>query len=195
VPHRRSPASGDNTSRAPRFRSATRKIDRDRPAPAPPSDPYPVALALLAARELSAAQLGDRLRRRHFDEPSIDATLARLRGDGALDDGRAAVARARYAALIKHRGRIRTLREVEALGIDREQARAAVNEVFEGLDEAALAERALSRRLKGAVVSDTEMRRLYQYLVRQGFSAHLAAATVKARRRRRSGSDDEDNLE
>jgi hypothetical protein len=58
------------------------------------------------------------------------------------------------------------------MGIDPETAREAVDGVFHEVDEGMLLERALARRLRGGAVvaSAAEYRRLYQYLLRQGFS-------------------------
>ncbi len=143
------------------------------------SDPYPVALALLAGRELSTAQVRDRLHRRGFADAAIEETLARLRDERVIDDRRTALARARQAVLVKHRGRLRALRELESLGIDGACARAVLDEVLREIGEQALVERALARRLRGPITSHAEFRRLYQYLVRQGFGTDLAASTLK----------------
>lgn len=155
----------------PRARRPTRAASSD-------SDPYPVAVALLAGRELSAAQVRDRLHQRGFAKAPVEATLARLRDERLIDDRRTALARARQAVLVKHRGRVRALREIEALGIDRDSARAALDEVLHDVDEHALVERALERRLRGPITRRAEFRRLYHYLVRQGFSSALAVTAL-----------------
>jgi SOS response regulatory protein OraA/RecX len=151
---------------------------RSRPASSE-IDPYPVALALLAGRELSAAQVRDRLHQRGFATAPIETTLARLRDERLIDDRRTALARARQAVLVKHRGRGRAVREIEALGIDKDSARAAIDDVLHDVDEHALVERALERRRRGPIASRAEFRRLYEYLVRQGFSSALAVAALK----------------
>ena len=141
-------------------------------------DPYLLGLTLLARRELCAEQLRTRLRRKAVAPEDIESAIHRLKADGALDDRRTATAYARQAVTFKHRGRLRTLREVERLGIDRTTARAAVDEVFEDIDEQALIERALGRRLKGGITDRAHFRRLYQYLIRQGFDSGLAVAVL-----------------
>jgi SOS response regulatory protein OraA/RecX len=125
----------------------------------------------------------DRLGRRGFATAPIEAALARLREHRVIDDRRTALARARQAVVVKHRGRLRVLREIEALGIDRETARGAIDEVLGDVDEHTLIERALARRLRGPITSRAEFRRLYQYLVRQGFSTGLAVTALKTRAR------------
>jgi regulatory protein len=144
-------------------------------------DPHLIGLTLLARRELCTEQLRQRLRRRAVPDDAIESALHRLREAGALDDRRTATAYARQSVSIKHRGRLRTLREIERLGVDRTTARAAVDEVFEDVDERALIERALRRRLEGGITDRAHFRRLYQYLLRQGFDSDLAVAVLTER--------------
>jgi regulatory protein len=147
---------------------------------------YVAGLTLLARRELAEAQLRTRLARRKFDQEDIDSAVVRLRLEGALDDRRTALACARTAVRLRHHGRVRVLRQIEALGIAREVARQAVAEVFTELDEAELLEQALDRRLRrGADLNDpATSRRVHRYLVGQGFDP--SAVTGLLRRRRAS---------
>ena len=149
-----------------------------------PQNPYIVVLRWLARRELSVAQVRQRLHERGFGHDQIDTTIDRLRVNRALDDRRAALAYARAAVSVRLRGRSRVLRELEALGIDREDASAAVDEVFSDVDETTLLEQALARRLRGPVQDPAHFRQLYQYLLRQGFEPGIAIATLKARARK-----------
>ena len=144
---------------------------------------YVAGLALLARRELAEAQLRTRLARRKFDEEDIDAAVARLRRERALDDRRTALACARTEVRLKHRGRARVARQIEALGIARDIAREAVAEVFAEIDETQLLEQALNRRLRsGAALTDPAVfRRVHRYLLGQGFDS--AAVTAAVRRR------------
>jgi regulatory protein len=137
---------------------------------------------MLGARELSAAQLRDRLRARDFPAAEIEAALARLQADGALDDRRMARACARTALQVKRRGRRRVLRELEALGIDRSIAREAVAEVFADVDERQLIRAALDRRHRGPIADAGQTRRLFQYLTRLGFTPEAITAVLKSRR-------------
>ena len=143
---------------------------------------YVAGLTLLARRELSETQLRDRLARK-FDEEDIDAAVRRLRRERALDDRRTALACARTEVRVKHRGRARVVRQVEALGIARDVARAAVAEVFADIDETELLEQALDRRLRGSVeLSDpAAVRRVHRYLLGQGFDADRVTALLRRR--------------
>jgi regulatory protein len=148
------------------------------------ADAYVTALRLLARRELSEAQVRTRLARRQFEAGEIDAAVARLQGERALDDRRTALACARTEAQVKRRGRLRALRAVEALGIDRELARTAVAEAFRDVDEDAVIQQVLERRLRhgGSLDDPATLRRMQRYLLAQGFDA--GTITVALRRHR-----------
>ena len=144
---------------------------------------YVAGLTLLARRELAEAQLRRRLARRKFEPEDIDAAVTRLRGERALDDRRTALACARTEMRLKHRGRARVVRQVEALGIARDVARDAVAEVFAEVDETELLQRALERRLRhGMDVSDPAVfRRVHRYLLGQGFDPGRVTALLRTR--------------
>ena len=151
------------------------------------NDTYVAALKMLAGRELSEAQVRQRLARRRYDQQSIDAAIARLKADGGLDDARAAGAIARSLTTLKKRGKLRVRREIEAAGIPPAIARRAVDEAFASLDAEALLSAALARRLRAGVriADDKEFQRLYRYLLAQGFEADQVVAAL--RKRSRSG--------
>jgi regulatory protein len=147
-------------------------------------DAYTTALTLLGRRELSASQLRDRLTRRQFGADEIDTVIDRLTRDRTLDDRRVALASARMAATIKGRGRRRVLQYVQQQGVSAEVAAAAVTEVFGEVDEDALLDRALEKRLRGTVPASLDARskaRLVRQLITQGFEP----AAVFARFRRK----------
>ena len=150
------------------------------------ADAYITGLRMLARRELSEAQVRQRLTRKEFQPDEIDAAVERLRSDRSLDDRRTAFACARTEALVKRRGRLRVLRQVESLGIDRDLARTAVAEVFADVDEDAVIESAIDRRLRGAVTSrptPADLRRVQQYLLRQGFDTGKVNTAIRRRAR------------
>jgi SOS response regulatory protein OraA/RecX len=143
---------------------------------------------------MSEFQLRERLARRAFGSSETDEAVNRLRAAGVVDDRRVAVAAARTEALIRHHGRLRISRALSAMGIARDVAADALDEVFGQVDEAALLEGALARRLHGpgaAVVDRGHFRRLHQYLVRLGFPADEVTALL--RRRSRKGAVPEED--
>lgn len=154
-------------------------------------DAYTQALTWLARRELSERQVRDRLSKREYENDAIDTAVTRLKAERALDDRRVALACARTAVRLKGRGRERVRRSIESLGISRDLARAAVDEVFGEIDESALIDRALDKRwprvTAAAPAPDAvrrELQRIYQALVRQGFPTDRV---MQAIRRRKSG--------
>ena len=155
---------------------------------------YVAGLKMLGQRELSEAQVRTRLARKQFDSDDIDSAVARLRRERALDDRRTALACARTEVRIKHRGRARVLRQVESLGIARTVARAAVAEVFGELDENALLEQALERRLRRGPLTDlATARRVHRYLLGQGFDPARVSSLIRGRIKNiRSINNDDD---
>lgn len=136
---------------------------------------------MLARRELSSAQVRDRLTRKGFAESEIEDAVRRLGAEGAIDDCRAAAAYAHQSVTVKFRGRARTLQELCARGISRSDAAVAVEQAYSALDEAVLLDRAIRRRLDGQIQSRAQFRRLYQALLRQGFDGSAVATALLAR--------------
>jgi regulatory protein len=153
---------------------------------------YLDALHLLARRELSIRQVRDRLRDREHDTADIDRAIEHLIETKALDDERVANAYVRTALKIKGRGRLRIQRELQAIGIDRDIASQAVADAFGDVDERTLISAAIRKKLRGKAKLDSpaEYARLYQFLMRQGFSPGGVTAALRSYRR---GTTD-DNL-
>jgi len=143
---------------------------------------YLAWLKMLARRELSEAQVRQRLARRDYDAEAVDAAIAKLKDNRSLDDVRVAGAIARTETGIRKRGRLRVRRQIEAAGIAPSIAERAVNEVFDTLDTDALLAAALQKRLRGRdrIADQREFARLFRYLLGQGFeSDRIRAALVR----------------
>jgi regulatory protein len=142
---------------------------------------YVDALRMLGRRELSEAQIRQRLARREHEPDAIDAAVALLLEERAIDDARVAAAIARTETGIRKRGRLRVRRKIESAGISPATARHAVDEVFGALDDDGLLESALAKRLRGgaAIADEREFNRLYRYLVGQGFEPDRVLARLK----------------
>ena len=148
---------------------------------------YADALRLLARRELTEKQLRDRLLDRDHSREEIDRVIAHLLESRTLDDERVARAYARTASGVKGRGRLRVMRELTEMGVARQTATEAVAEVFADVDERGLIAKALQKKMRGRprIADPAEHARLYQYLMRQGFTpAAIVAALRKAGGRR-----------
>jgi regulatory protein len=144
-------------------------------------DTYVAALGMLARRELSEAQLRQRLTRRQHDPEAIDAALTRLKSEHSLDDERVARAIARSETGVKKRGRYRVARQIEAAGIAPAIAKRVVDETFATIDADSLLNESLARRLRGRMRLDDarEFQRLYRYLVAQGFEPDRVMALLR----------------
>jgi regulatory protein len=146
-------------------------------------DTYLTALKMLGRRELSEAQLRQRLLRRQHAPDAIEAALTRLKSDRSLDDERVAGAIARSETNLKKRGRYRVTRQIEAAGIAPSIAKRVVDETFAAIDGDDLLVQALGRRLRGrtSIADDREFQRLYRYLVAQGFEPDRVLALLRSR--------------
>jgi len=145
---------------------------------------YTDALKLLARRELSEAQVRQRLARRRHDPDAVDAAIERLREEKAIDDIRVAEAIARSETALRKRGKLRVRLQIERAGIAGSTARRVVDDVFADLDADALLDAALAKRLRrGEDIADDRMfNRLYRYLLGQGFDPDRVMALLRTRR-------------
>jgi regulatory protein len=152
------------------------------------ADAYLSALRMLAVRELSEAQVRQRLARRGHAAEEVDAAVARLKAEGSIDDARVAAALARSETGLRKRGRLRVNRRLEAAGIAASVARRAVDQVFADIDADALIAAALEKRLRHrtTIADDREFQRLYRFLLGQGFESDRILALL---RRRKSHGD------
>ena len=150
---------------------------------------YLDGVRMLSRRELSEAQVRERLGRRQHPADAIDHAVQRLRDERALDDARVAAAIARTETGIRRRGKIRVRLQMERAGIARSVANAAIDEVFSALDGEALIEAALRKRLRGReeIEDDREWQRLFRFLIGQGFESDRVSATLRRLRKKRPG--------
>ena len=138
---------------------------------------------MLARRELSEAQVRQRLARKGHEEDAVDAAVARLISERAIDDARVAAAIARTETSIRRRGKLRVRRQIEHAGIAATTARRAVDEVFGDIDGDAQLQASLAKRLRGrdTIADEKEFQRLYRYLVTQGFETDHVMRALKVR--------------
>ena len=141
---------------------------------------------MLARRELSEAQVRQRLASRGESQDAIDEAVARLKSERSIDDERVAGAIARSQASGRQRGRRRVLQQIEAAGINKSIAARAADEVFQELDPDALLAASLEKRLRGRdrIADDREFQRLFRYLSAQGFESDKILAHLRKYQRR-----------
>jgi regulatory protein len=147
---------------------------------------YVDGLKMLARRELSEKQVRERLARKGHEREAIDEAIARLGEERALDDTRVAEAIARTETSIRRRGKLRVQMQIQRAGIDKAVAKRAVDEVFGAIDDEALIEASLNKRLRGrdTIADDREFQRLYRYLAGQGFESDRIMRVLSPRRRK-----------
>jgi regulatory protein len=150
-------------------------------SPKPRASAYVDGLRMLARRELSEAHVRQRLLRKGHDPDAVDAAVDRLRAERAIDDVRVAEAIAHTETIVRRHGKLRVRRQIEQAGIAPATARSAIDSVFDGLDDAALLDAALAKRLHGRdqIADENEFRRLFRYLVGQGFEPDRVMAILK----------------
>ena len=140
------------------------------------------AVKLLAAKPRSIAELRERLLQgRQPNEAAVETVIARLREYGYLDDERFAFG---YASLkVKQRpiGRQRLQRDLMFKQVNREAADEALDLVYAETSEADLIERAIEKhtRLRGRPKDRVEAKKLFDHLLRQGFSFELVSQKVQ----------------
>ena len=144
---------------------------------------------MLARRELSEAQVRQRLTRKEHDAAEIEDAIRRLRAERAIDDLRVADAIARRETSVRRRGALRVRMQIERAGIERSVARRAADAAVAAIDDEALMESALQKRLRGRTRIDDvrELHRLHRYLISQGFEPERALNRLNRLRRSRSG--------
>jgi len=142
---------------------------------------YVAALQMLAGRELSEAQVRQRLVRRKYESSDIDSAIERLKAGGYIDDARAAAVIARRETTVRRRGKARVNNRLRAAGIAATVADRAIEQVFKDVDADALLDASLERRLRGRtrIENDKEMQRLYRYLIGQGFEGERVLAKLR----------------
>jgi regulatory protein len=148
---------------------------------------YIDGLKMLARRELSEQQVRQRLARKQHEPDDIDTAIARLRDERALDDSRVAEAIARMETSIRKRGKMRVRQQIARAGIANSTAKLAIDEVFATIDDEALLQASLEKRLRGreTIADDREFQRLYRYLVGQGFESDRVLKALNARKPKR----------
>lgn len=146
-------------------------------------DAYVAGLTLLARRELSEAQVRQRLVRKGHSVEAVDSAIERLTGERALDDARTAEAIARTEVTVRGRGRLRVSQRIQSAGIASATAKRAVEQVYADLDPDALLAGALDKRLRGrsTIADERERNRLYRYLIGQGFESDRVIAVLRKR--------------
>jgi regulatory protein len=137
-------------------------------------------LAALGRRGFARRDLERRLVHRGHPREAARAAIERASAAGLLDDREFALS---YAQVKSARGRgpARLLRDLFAMGVDREVADEAIAAAWAGEDTQANAALALARKRAaqlGEIPRPAKRRRLLAYLARRGFAGHEVGAIV-----------------
>jgi regulatory protein len=134
------------------------------------------ALNFLGYRARSEKEARDRLRRYGYGEGTLEGVIGRLKELGYLDDEEFA----RYVAREKARryGPRRISAELRKSGVDAELTRTVVDQEFSQRSEIEEARSIAAQRYNvGGSVAD--VRRVYGFLVRRGYSSEVCAAVAR----------------
>ncbi|MGH9855622.1 MAG: regulatory protein RecX [Blastocatellia bacterium] len=140
------------------------------------------ALRLLAYKPRTVAEMRVRLLEKDWAEESVvDQVVARLEELGYLNDEEFAANFANSRLTAKPIGRTRLRRDLQRKKLPAQVVEQSLNEAYEQQSEEELIERAIKKRLrlKGAPETREEAKKLFDYLMRRGFSYDLIVRKVR----------------
>jgi regulatory protein len=154
-----------------------------------------VALRLLKTRPRTGGELKRELIRRKYRAEAIGSVLADLESAGFVDDRLFARLWVKERIEKKGFGRRRIAAELLSKGVGREIVEEEIEAGFDREDEAEVAERAARVRLRRlqSVPLETMKRRIYTYLLRNGFSSDIASEATRSVMEIFGGDDADDN--
>ena len=141
------------------------------------------AVKLLAAKPRSVAELRERLlQRKGTSEAVVETVIDRLREYGYLDDERYAFSYASSKVKQRPVGRRRLERDLKFKQIENNVAEEALELVYAETPEEQLIDRAIEKRirLRGRPKDRAEAKKLFDHLLRQGFSFDLVSEKVRS---------------
>ena len=148
--------------------------------------PYEKTLArafnLLSAKPRSIAELRDRLLEKKWaEEEAVTRVIARLQELGYLNDEQFAEQYANSRLAAKPLGRSRLRHDLQRKKVSPTVINQALEDVYTEHDEGALIDQAIAKRtrLRGKPTTREESKKLFDYLLRLGFSYDLVIRKVR----------------
>jgi len=141
------------------------------------------AVKLLAAKPRSTAELRERLlETKGASKTAVEEVVTRLSEYGYLDDERYAFGYASLTIKQKPVGRKRLERDLMLKKVERKTADEALDIVFNETSEEQLIDRAIEKRLRlrGRPQTREDAKKLFDYLLRQGFGFELVGEKVRS---------------
>ena len=136
---------------------------------------YDSAIKILMRRAHSVSEMKKTLGRRCEDEKLIRSVVDRLKRENLLDDARYARQFTRYRTESRKQGQFRIARDLRARGVPARHIEAAIKDVQEDSDPAALIRQRIERKLRlwRGEIDDKKTASLYRSLLGAGFPADL----------------------
>ena len=152
-----------------------RKLDSE-------SDLYNAAMRALMRRAHSVYEMRQSLERRAEDKSLVKKIIERLKSAGLIDDARYAKQFARQRTESRKQGKFRIARDLRARGIPDRHIEAALVELSQETDEAALIRARIQRKLKllRGEIDDRKIASLYRSLLRAGFPSDLIRRELRS---------------
>lgn len=140
------------------------------------------AVKLLAAKPRSIAELRERLSERCSSKAVVETVIGRLREYGYLDDERFAFGYASLKVRQQPIGRRRLEQSLAMKKVDRSVADEVLDQVFAETSEEELIDRAIEKRVRvrGLPKTRAEAKKLFDYLLRQGFPFEMVSEKVRS---------------
>lgn len=139
------------------------------------------ALALLGRRDYTGRELRERLIERGHDAGEVDEQMESLTADGTINDARVAASHIRVASQVKGRGRMRIRQELMARGIAKPVIESLLAEMPAEDEEAAI-QKFLARKRVPEKLDHLARNRVFQQLMRKGFTADAISKALRHRR-------------
>lgn len=139
------------------------------------------AVNLLSAKPRSVGEMRQRLLEKDWTNAEIvESVLERLKEYNYLNDEQFAENYAAYSVRQKPQGKRRLQMKLAQKKIDKDTAKQALEKVFEETPEAELVAQSLEKRLraKGLPKDRDETKKLFDYLLRQGFSFDIVREKI-----------------
>jgi regulatory protein len=149
----------------------------------PPQDPFSAALAMLARRPYSVAQLRRKLQKKFPSDADLESAISRLRQLKFLDDKKFAERTAASLARNRLYGPHRVRRELKASLVNYDYIEPAIERAYEETPECPLLESALVKKLRTLRLPLTRAKlySLCQSLMRMGFNSDDIMKAVRSR--------------
>ncbi|MBP6821007.1 MAG: RecX family transcriptional regulator [Acidobacteria bacterium] len=153
------------------------------------------ALNLLSFKPRTVAEMRERLMEKVWAEATVvEQVIARLKELGYLNDEQLAISFASSRLTFRPLGKTRLRRDLQRRKLPSEITEQTLDQLYEGGAEEELIDRALNKRLKlkGAPTTPEAAKKLFDYLMRRGFSYDLVRRKV---REAGKGSDSSEEIE